>query len=145
MDVIIRDDDVPLVMELNKMPSMAVKSDTHRQVKVSLMRDVVHTIVRPMLEARRSNSGGSANIETSFQDKLNSYLNDQSGGVATLSDMSSRLLWMAHEQRERSKKGDLELIYPLKQHLDTYHQTCHRLAKATPLESVHLDFLKSSG
>jgi hypothetical protein len=143
MDVIIRDDDVPLVMELNKMPSMAVKSDTHRQVKVSLMRDVVHTIVRPMLEARRSNSGGSANIETSFQDKLNSYLYDQSGGVATLSDMSSRLLWMAHEQRERSKKGDLELIYPLKQHLDTYHQTCYRLAKATPLESVHLDFLKS--
>ena len=74
MDVIIRDDDVPLVMELNKMPSMAVKSDTHRQVKVSLMRDVVHTIVRPMLEARRSNSGGSAKIETSFQDKLNSYV-----------------------------------------------------------------------
>ena len=141
MDVIIRDDDVPLVMELNKMPSLAVKSKTHRDVKVGLMRDVIRTIVNPMLETRRSHSGGSSQIEASFQSKLDSYLNDQS---ATLSDMSSRLLWMAHEQRERSKMGNLELIYPLVDRLETYHQTCHRLAKATPLESVHLDFLQKS-
>jgi len=145
MDVIIRDDDTPLVMEMNKMPSLAVKSDVHRDVKVKLIHDILHTIVEPMLKARGANSGGSAKIDSDFQQRLDSYLNSQIGGIATLSETSSRVLWMADEQRKRSEDGELELIYPRKDKLDSYHQQCHRLAKATLLEKVHLDFLKKEG
>lgn len=104
---------VPLIMELNKMPSLAVKSDVHREVKTGLMKDLVNVVVNPILNARDAISGGASKIPKTFQNRLDNYLDLKHGSAGML------------EERGRERERDLPIHYVLVHFSSTFTHTQH--------------------
>lgn len=152
LDVVVRDDDVPIVMELNKMPSLSVESPVHREVKTALMEDIVRVVVSPLLRGRDPSEGGGTDVDASFRHLLDSFLREDAGRPSrTLSDATVRALWIAQEQRRLVRNPDrktrewdgFDVAYPVAEDLHTYDDQCHLLGARSSLERLHLDLVRA--
>jgi len=154
LDVIVRDDLVPVIMEINKMPSLAVQSKVHKEVKVPLVRDIARTIVRPLLLSRPEDKGGVP-LDATFTREIDKFLDTCGGEDAPpkspgppgysrpceLSDAARRALWALDLQIRQLPTSNFDLVYPHATDLSKYSRQCQQLGSRSPMEDLHLDLL----